>query len=70
MSSTSADEYDLSEEDREKLKLVTCPVPESEGRRLAVLHQTRLLDSSPTEDTFDRFTHLSSLIFNVSTLEL
>lgn len=59
------DEFDLPEEDREKLKYLTCPIPENEIKRIGILQQTRLLDSSPMELSFDRFTHLASLIFNV-----
>lgn len=66
MNSHSYDEFDLPEEDREKLKYVTCPIPDNEVKRIGILQQTRLLDSSPMEPSFDRFTHLASLVFNVS----
>jgi hypothetical protein len=59
------DEFELSDEDREKLKLLNCPVPDNEARRIAVLQQTGLLDSSPKEQSFDSFTHLTALMFNV-----
>ncbi len=59
------DDFVLPEEDKEKLKYLTVPVPENEARRIGVLQQTRLLDSSPNEPSFDRFTHLTSLIYNV-----
>lgn len=62
----TADEFVLPEEDREKLKYLTVPVSEDEAKRIGILQQTRLLDSSPNESSFDRFTHLASLIFNVS----
>jgi hypothetical protein len=66
MNVPSFDEFDLPDEDREKLKFLACPVPDNEVRRIGILQQTRLLDSSPIESSFDRFTHLASLIFCVS----
>lgn len=62
----SLDDFVLPDEDKEKLKYVTVPVPENESKRIGILQQTRLLDSSPNEPSFDRFTHLTSLIFDVS----
>ena len=60
------DEYEqIPEEDRTKLKNLTCPIPENEPRRLMYLYQTRLLDSSPNDASFDAFTHLATLIFDV-----
>eukprot|EP01032_Pedospumella_encystans_P009234 gene9234-10890_t len=59
------DEFVLPEEEKEKLKYLTVPVPENEARRIGVLQQTRLLDSSPNEPSFDRFTHLASLIYEM-----
>lgn len=65
MSNNNFEEFDLAEDEKEKLKLLTCPVPSNEIKRIAILQQTRLLDSSPSEPTFDRFTNLASLMFNV-----
>ena len=67
MEGHSIDEFVLPEEEKEKLKYLTVPVPENEARRIGVLQQTRLLDSSPNEPSFDRFTHLTSLIYEVRT---
>lgn len=66
----SLDTLELLDEDRAKLRALTCPVPDNEPRRIALLQQTRLLDSSPNETCFDKFTHLSALIFNVSLINL
>lgn len=65
MSNSSFEDFELAEDEKEKLKFLTCPVPVNENKRIAVLQQTRLMDSSPAEESFDRFTHLATLIFNV-----
>jgi hypothetical protein len=59
------DDYAFTEEEKEILKTITCPIPPNENKRLAVLRQARLLDSSTEDSCYDNCTNLTALIFDV-----
>ena len=65
----STDTYDtnsLSNEDMRALENATGPIPLNEGKRLKILRQSNLLDSTIFDPEFDRFTSLAHHIFEVS----
>ena len=45
---------------------LTVPVGYDESRRLEILGETAILDTSTTDPTFDRYTSLCRRLFNVS----
>ena len=64
----STDTYDtnsLSNEDMCALENAAGPIPLNEGKRLKILRQSNLLDSTIFDPEFDRFTSLAHHIFEV-----
>jgi hypothetical protein len=55
----------LTEEDLATISKSQVPIPENEGQRIFTLRQTRLLDSSTSDPTFDRFTSFAQRLFKV-----
>ena len=58
----------LNDEDRRALKSITVPIPINEAKRLKILRQSNLFDSTIFDPEFDRFTSLAHHIFEVSCL--
>ena len=60
----------LNDEDVRALESITVPIPRNEAKRLKILRQSNLFDSSIFDPEFDRFTSLAHHIFEVSCLTL
>ena len=56
----------LTEDDLRALESITVPIPLNEGKRLKILRQSNLFDSTVLDPEFDRFTSLAHRIFEVS----
>ena len=63
-------EIPLNDEDVRALESIIVPIPRNEGKRLKILRQSNLFDSSIFDPEFDRFTSLAHHIFEVSCLTL
>lgn len=62
--------YELSAGDKSVLGKLHIPIPEDEAKRLEILRQTTLVDSSQSDDGFDRISALSSRLFSVYSFKL
>eukprot|EP00981_Chlorochromonas_danica_P003048 scaffold607_cov160-Ochromonas_danica.AAC.21 len=61
--------YEMTMQDDIDLLHLHVPVPAKERDRIKILRQTKILDSSSEEPSFDRYTTLCSRIFGVSAAE-
>ena len=58
--------YELSTSDKLIFERLQVPLPEDEAKRIEIVRQTTLLDSSQSDDGFDRISSLASRIFSVN----
>lgn len=55
----------LTDVDTEKLSKLSVPIPQNEDKRIRVLRESAILDTSQSDESYDRFVHICCRVFKV-----